>query len=107
MFPWENKVIDGKDADITGTWFEPHGANHNIMFGLDSFFVYHTYSFLTPTASQELMFTGNAEKKVIMISLSNEQGWEFIMYLRHNGTNYFLSDSIKTRGIYLVQQGNE
>lgn len=103
MFPWEDKVIDGQDVDITGTWFEPHGASHNIVFKQDSSFVYHTYSFPTSTTSQELIFTGKYRKEGIKISLSDEQGWKSVMYLRHNGTNYFLSDSIKTRGIYLVQ----
>lgn len=103
MFPWEDKVIDGQDVDITGKWFEPHGASHNIVFNQDSSFVYHTYSFPTSTTSQELIYTGKYRKEGIMISLSDEQGWKFVMYLRHNGTNYFLSDSIKSRGIYLVQ----
>lgn len=103
MFPWEDKVIDGQDVDITGTWFEPHGASHNIVFKQDSSFVYHTYSFPTPTTSQELIYTGKYRKEGIKISLSDEQGWKSVMYLRHNGTNYFLSDSIKSRGIYLVQ----
>ena len=103
MFPWEDKVIDGQDVDITGTWFEPHGASHNIVFKQDSSFVYHTYSFPTSTTSQELIYTGKYRKEGIKISLSDEQGWKSVMYLRHNGTNYFLSDSIKTRGIYLVQ----
>ena len=103
MFPWEDKVIDGQDVDITGTWFEPHGASHNIVFKQDSSFVYHTYFFPTPTTSQELIYTGKYRKEGIEISLSDEQGWESVMYLRHNGTNYFLSDSIKSRGIYLVQ----
>ena len=102
MFPWEDKVIDGQDVEITGTWFEPHGASHNIVFNQDSSFVYHTYSFPTSTTSQELIYTGKYRKEGIKISLSDEQGWESVMYLRHNGTNYFLSDSIKTRGIYLV-----
>lgn len=103
MFPWEDKVIDGQDVDITGIWSEPHGANHNIVFKHDSSFVYHTYSFPTPTTSQELIYTGKYIKEGIKISLSDEQGWKSVMYLRHNGTNYFLSDSIKSRGIYLVQ----
>ncbi len=103
MFPWEDKVIDGQDVEITGTWFEPHGASHNIVFNQDSSFVYHTYSFPTSTTSQELIYTGKYRKEGIKISLSDEQGWESVMYLRHNGTNYFLSDSIKSRGIYLVQ----
>ena len=103
MFPWEDKVIDGQDVEITGTWFEPHGASHNIVFNQDSSFVYHTYSFPTSTSSQELIYTGKYRKEGIKISLSDEQGWESVMYLRHNGTNYFLSDSIKSRGIYLVQ----
>ena len=103
MFPWEDKVIDGQDVDITGTWFEPHGASHNIVFKQDSSFVYHTYSFPTPTTSQELIYTGKYRKEGIKISLSDEQGWKSVMYIRHNGTNYFLSDSIKSRGIYLVQ----
>lgn len=103
MFPWEDKVIDGQDVDITGKWFEPHGASHNIVFNQDSSFVYHTYSFPTSTTSQELIYTGKYRKEGIEISLSDEQGWESVMYLRHNGTNYFLSDSIKTRGIYLIQ----
>ena len=103
MFPWEDKVIDGQDVEITGTWFEPHGASHNIVFNQDSSFVYHTYSFPTSTSSQELIYTGKYRKEGIKISLSDEQGWESVMYLRHNGTNYFLSDSIKARGIYLVQ----
>ena len=103
MFPWEDKVIDGQDVEITGTWFEPHGASHNIVFNQDSSFVYHTYSFPTSTTSQELIYTGIYRKEGIKISLSDEQGWESVMYLRHNGTNYFLSDSIKSRGIYLVQ----
>ena len=103
MFPWEDKVIDGQDVDITGTWFEPHGASHNIVFKQDSSFVYHTYSFPTPTTSQELIYTGKYRKEGIKISLSDEKGWKSVMYLRHNGTNYFLSDSIKSRGIYLVQ----
>ena len=72
------------------------------MFNQDSSFVYHTYSFPTSTTSQELIYTGKYRKEGIKISLSDEQGWESVMYLRHNGTNYFLSDSIKTRGIYLV-----
>ena len=58
MFPWEDKVIDGQDVEITGTWFEPHGASHNIVFNQDSSFVYHTYSFPTSTTSQELIYTG-------------------------------------------------
>ena len=103
MLPWEDKVIDGQDVDITGKWFEPHGASHNIVFNQDSSFVYHTYSFPTSTTSQELIYTGKYRKEGIKISLSDEQGWESVMYLRHNGTNYFLSDSIKSRGIYLVQ----
>ena len=103
MFPWEDKVIDGQDVDITGIWSEPHGASHNIVFKQDSSFVYHTYSFPTPTTSQELIYTGKYRKEGIKISLSDEQGWKSVMYIRHNGMNYFLSDSIKTRGIYLVQ----
>lgn len=103
MFPWEDEVIDGQDVDITGKWFEPHGASHNIVFNQDSSFVYHTYSFPTSTTSQELIYTGKYRKEGIKISLSDEQGWKSVMYLRHNGTNYFLSDSIKSRGIYLVQ----
>lgn len=102
MFPWEDKVIDGQDVDITGKWFEPHGASHNIVFNQDSSFVYHTYSFPTSTTSQELIYTGKYRKEGIKISLSDEQGWKSVMYLRHNGTNYYLSDSIKARGIYLV-----
>ena len=103
MFPWEDEVIDGQDVDITGIWSEPHGASHNIVFKQDSSFVYHTYSFPTPTTSQELIYTGKYRKEGIKISLSDEQGWKSVMYIRHNGMNYFLSDSIKTRGIYLVQ----
>ena len=102
MFPWEDEVIDGQDVDITGIWSEPHGANHNIVFKQDSSFVYHTYSFPTPTTSQELVYTGEYRKEGIKIRLSDEQGWKSVLYIRHNGTNYFLSDSIKTRGIYLV-----
>ena len=102
MFPWEDKVIDGQDIDITGKWFEPHGADHNIVFNKDSSFVYHTYTFPTSTTSQELIYTGKYRKEGIKISLSDEQGWKSVMYLRHNGTNYYLSDSIKARGIYLV-----
>lgn len=102
MFPWEDKVIDGQDVDITGKWFEPHGASHNIVFNQDSSFVYHTYSFPTSTTSQELIYTGKYRKEGIKISLSDEQGWKSVMYIRHNGTNYYLSDSIKARGIYLV-----
>lgn len=102
MFPWEDEVIDGQDVDITGKWSEPHGASHNIVFKQDSSFVYHTYSFPTSTTSQELIYTGKYRKEGIKISLSDEQGWKSVMYLRHNGTNYYLSDSIKARGIYLV-----
>lgn len=79
MFPWEDDVIDGKDVDLTGKWFEPHGASHNIVFKQDSSFVYHTYSFPTSTTSQELVFSGKYIKEGIKISLSDEQSWKSVM----------------------------
>lgn len=49
MFPWEDKVIDGQDVDITGKWFEPHGASHNIVFNQDS----SLYITLIPSLHQQ------------------------------------------------------
>ena len=103
LFPWEDKEFDADSVSLVGLWFEPHGASHNIVFNQDSSFVYHTYSFSSPTTSKELIYTGKYRKEGIKISLSDEQGWKSVMYIRYNGTNYYLSDSIKTRGIYLVQ----
>lgn len=102
MFPWEDEVIDGQDVDITGKWFEPHGGDHNIVFDADSSFIYHTFTFRSDRTYERIIIKGKYQRDGIQINLSGDDGWESIMYLRNNGTNYFLSDSIKTSGLYLV-----
>ena len=101
-FPWEDVEIDDNSESIVGLWFEPHGSDHNIVF-TDSTFVYHTFIFPSEGTHINLDISGKYQRDGTEISLNGENGWEYKMYLRHNGTNYFLSDSIKKRGIYLIK----
>ena len=102
-FPWEDSEIDVDSVNIKGLWFEPHGVSHNIVFETDTSFVYHTFVFPTDSTYEELVIKGIYQQDGIKISLIGDDGWKSTMYLRHNGTNYFMSDSIKKRGIYLVK----
>lgn len=102
-FPWEDVEIGDISESIVGLWFEPHGASHNIVFNVDSTFVYHTFAFPTNSTHLTLVIKGIYQQDGIKISLIGDDGWKSTMYLRHNGTNYFMSDSIKKRGIYLVK----
>lgn len=102
-FPWEDVEIDGDSVNIIGLWFEPHGASHNIVFDSDTTFVYHTFIFPSEGTHVVLDLKGKCERGGNKLNLIGDDGWKSTMYLRHNGTNYFMSDSIKKRGIYLVK----
>ena len=80
------------DKVIYGKWFEPHGADHHIVFHNNNTFQYNDCSNTVKQGTFEFR-----NKKII---LSGQNGWKKTMLYKWNGTNHYLTDS---NGICLVK----
>ena len=95
-----------KDSILYGYWFKPHEASAvNIFFHKDN-----TYEFKYYLVDKEDNIIDKFKKgryiiKGEVITLNSDEGWDEyfngVMYYKHNGTNYFLTD--KEEGLYLVK----
>ena len=82
------------DSILFGYWFKPHEACHvNIFLHKDYTYEFKYYDDMLI----ELMKTGTFTFDGKVIRLASDSGWDElfdgILYYKHNGTNYYLTDS--------------
>ena len=94
------------DSILYGYWFKPHEAcDVNIFFHKDNTYEFKYYEvgkgdeIINKNKKGSFTFDGK------VIKLTSDEGWNDyfngVMYYKHNGTNYYLTD--KGEGLYLVK----
>ena len=82
------------DSILFGYWFKPHEAiSVNIFFHKDNTYEFKYYDNNLNHILKKGAFTFDGK----VIRLVNDSGWDKlfdgILYYKHNGTNYYLTDS--------------
>ncbi len=94
------------DSILYGYWFKPHEAcDVNIFFHKDNTYEFKYYEvgkgdeIINKNKKGSFTFDGK------VIKLTSDERWDDyfngVMYYKHNGTNYYLTD--KGKGLYLVK----
>ena len=95
------------DSIIQGYWFKPHEACYfNVFFHKDNTFEFKFYTVDNDDEITEQFKKGKYSINGDEIRLVADDGWDEkvfngVMYHKHNGTNYYLTD--KEEGLYLVK----
>ncbi len=94
------------DSILFGYWFKPHEACYvNIFFHKDNTYEFKYYEVGKGDEIIDMNKSGTFTFDGKVITLASDDGWDEyfngIMYYKHNGTNYYLTD--KKGDLYLVK----
>jgi hypothetical protein len=95
------------DSIIYGYWFKPHEACYfNLFLHIDNTFVFKYYVVPNDSTIVDVVKRGSFVVDGEMIKLTADDGWDEnvfngIVYRKHNGTNFYLTDD--EDGMYLVK----
>lgn len=94
------------DRVLFGYWFKPHEACYvNIFFHKDNTYEFKYYEVGKGDEIIDMNKNGTFTFDGKVITLASDDGWDEyfngIMYYKHNGTNYYLTD--KKGDLYLVK----
>lgn len=82
------------DSVLFGYWFKPHEACYvNIFFHKDNTYEFKYYDYKLNNVIKKGLFSFDGK----VIRLASDSGWDElfdgVLYYKHNGTNYYLTDS--------------